>query len=121
MYFLDRDSTRRACSIRLLATYLINLGTSYAKFEKYLPDLSTQTIVNINYYYRNKYVFDKVYKGYSSILLLLLRIGYRCLRAVGFLSGLATGAGCIFWLQKNEITILGSPADSGTYTYIELI
>lgn len=39
--------------------------------------------------------------------------GYRCLRAVGFLSGLAAGAGCIFWLQNKEVTILGSPADYG--------
>ncbi|KAG4065123.1 hypothetical protein HA402_007520 [Bradysia odoriphaga] len=38
-------------------------------------------------------------------------LGYRCLRAIGFLSGLAAGCGCIFWLQNKEITILGSPAD----------
>lgn len=42
--------------------------------------------------------------------------GYRCLRAVGFLSGLAAGAGCIFWLQNKEVTILGSPADYGNDT-----
>lgn len=29
------------------------------------------------------------------------------------MSGLAAGAGCIFWLQNREVTILGSPADYG--------
>lgn len=44
--------------------------------------------------------------------LLYIYIGYRCLRAVGFLSGLAAGVSCILWLQKQQITLLGSPADS---------
>lgn len=39
-------------------------------------------------------------------------LGYRCLRAIGFLSGLAAGAGCIFWLQIQEITLVGRHADS---------
>lgn len=39
--------------------------------------------------------------------------GYRCLRAVGFLSGLAAGLGCIYWLQSQEVTLIGSQADSG--------
>ncbi|CAD7087485.1 unnamed protein product [Hermetia illucens] len=39
-------------------------------------------------------------------------LGYRCLRAIGFLSGLAAGAGCIFLLQKHEITLFVSPAYS---------
>lgn len=39
-------------------------------------------------------------------------LGYRCLRAIGFLSGLAAGAGCIVWLQKQKITFVGPPADS---------
>lgn len=47
------------------------------------------------------------------LVCLFFRLGYRCLRAVGFLSGLAAGAGFIFWLQNKEVTILGSPADSG--------
>lgn len=36
-----------------------------------------------------------------------LLIGYRCLRAVGFLTGLAAGAGSILWLQHEQITVLG--------------
>lgn len=39
-------------------------------------------------------------------------LGYRCLRAVGFLSGLLVGANGIFILQDLKITLLGSPADS---------
>lgn len=35
------------------------------------------------------------------------------MRAIGFLSGLAAGAGCIFWLQIQEITLVGRHADSG--------
>lgn len=42
-------------------------------------------------------------------------LGYRCLRAVGFLSGLAAGAGCIFWLQSQEIALIGNQADSGKF------
>lgn len=42
--------------------------------------------------------------------------GYRCLRAIGFLSGLAAGAGCIFWIQIQEITLVSSQADSGIQT-----
>ncbi|XP_063696266.1 transmembrane protein 198 isoform X2 [Culicoides brevitarsis] len=34
-------------------------------------------------------------------------LGYRCLRAIGFLTGLATGAGPILWLQQGQITVLG--------------
>lgn len=34
-------------------------------------------------------------------------LGYRCLRAVGFLTGLAAGAGTILWLQHEQITVLG--------------
>lgn len=37
-------------------------------------------------------------------------LGYRCLRAVGFLSGLAAGVGCILWLQSQHITVLGNQA-----------
>lgn len=40
-------------------------------------------------------------------------LGYRCLRAVGFLSGLAVGSGCVFWLQSQEIELVGKQADSG--------
>lgn len=40
-------------------------------------------------------------------------LGYRCLRAVGFLSGLAAGTGCILWLQSQQIEVIGSQADSG--------
>ncbi|XP_054727183.1 transmembrane protein 198 [Anastrepha obliqua] len=39
-------------------------------------------------------------------------LGYRCLRAVGFLSGLLVGANSIFILQDFQITLLGKPADS---------
>ncbi|EDW56212.1 GM22989 [Drosophila sechellia] len=39
-------------------------------------------------------------------------LGYRCLRAVGFLSGLLVGANGIFILQDFQITFLGKPADS---------
>ncbi|XP_017870915.1 PREDICTED: transmembrane protein 198 [Drosophila arizonae] len=39
-------------------------------------------------------------------------LGYRCLRAVGFLSGLMVGANGIFILQDFQITWLGKPADS---------
>ncbi|KAI8034787.1 hypothetical protein M5D96_012451 [Drosophila gunungcola] len=39
-------------------------------------------------------------------------LGYRCLRAVGFLSGLMVGANGIFILQDFQITFLGKPADS---------
>lgn len=39
-------------------------------------------------------------------------IGYRCLRAVGFLTGLAAGMGCFFWLQSQSITVVGHHADS---------
>ncbi|XP_030378844.1 transmembrane protein 198 [Scaptodrosophila lebanonensis] len=39
-------------------------------------------------------------------------LGYRCLRAVGFLSGLLVGANGIFILQDFQITLLGKPADS---------
>lgn len=37
-------------------------------------------------------------------------LGYRCLRAVGFLSGLAAGVGCILWLQTQQVTVLGNQA-----------
>lgn len=37
----------------------------------------------------------------------ICEIGYRCLRAVGFLTGLAAGAGSILWLQHEQITVLG--------------
>lgn len=39
--------------------------------------------------------------------MLFLSIGYRCLRAVGFLTGLVAGAGSILWLQHEKITVLG--------------
>ncbi|XP_067636761.1 transmembrane protein 198 [Eurosta solidaginis] len=39
-------------------------------------------------------------------------LGYRCLRAVGFLSGMLAGANSIFVLQDLQITLLGKPADS---------
>lgn len=39
--------------------------------------------------------------------------GYRFLRIVGFLSGLAAGSGCILWIQKQEILMFGNPTDSG--------
>lgn len=42
-------------------------------------------------------------------------LGYRCLRAIGFLSGLAAGAGCIFWLQSQEVALMGNQADSGKF------
>uniref|UniRef100_A0A034V3W9 Transmembrane protein 198 n=1 Tax=Bactrocera dorsalis TaxID=27457 RepID=A0A034V3W9_BACDO len=38
--------------------------------------------------------------------------GYRCLRAVGFLSGLMVGANAIFMLQDFHVTLLGKPTDS---------
>ncbi|ALC49948.1 CG14234 [Drosophila busckii] len=38
-------------------------------------------------------------------------LGYRCLRAVGFLSGLLVGANAIYILQDFQITWLGKPAD----------
>lgn len=40
-------------------------------------------------------------------------LGYRCLRAVGFLSGLAAGTGFTLWLQRFEIEVFGNQADSG--------
>ncbi|XP_059621094.1 transmembrane protein 198 [Phlebotomus argentipes] len=40
-----------------------------------------------------------------------MMLGYRCLRAIGFLTGLAAGAGCVLWLQRHK-TLLGSPGDS---------
>lgn len=42
-------------------------------------------------------------------------LGYRCLRAIGFLSGLAAGTSIILWLQSQEIEILGHQADSGLF------
>lgn len=42
-------------------------------------------------------------------------LGYRCLRAVGFLSGLAAGTGCILWLQSQQIELIGNQADSGSW------
>ncbi|XP_031621358.1 transmembrane protein 198 [Contarinia nasturtii] len=39
-------------------------------------------------------------------------LGYRCLRAVGFLSGLAAGTGCVLWLKHLQIELVGSQADS---------
>lgn len=42
-------------------------------------------------------------------------LGYRCLRAIGFLSGLAAGTSLILWLQSQDIEILGHQADSGMY------
>lgn len=40
-------------------------------------------------------------------------LGYRCLRAVGFLSGLAAGTGCTLWLQSQEVEVFGNQFDSG--------
>lgn len=40
-------------------------------------------------------------------------LGYRCLRAIGFLSGLAAGTGCILWLQSQQVELIGNQADSG--------
>ncbi|XP_040167805.1 transmembrane protein 198 [Anopheles arabiensis] len=37
-------------------------------------------------------------------------LGYRCLRAIGFLTGLAAGAGCIVLLQNKNITGFGNLA-----------
>ncbi|KFB47561.1 hypothetical protein ZHAS_00015525 [Anopheles sinensis] len=37
-------------------------------------------------------------------------LGYRCLRAIGFLTGLAAGAGCIVLLQNKNITSFGNLA-----------
>lgn len=37
-------------------------------------------------------------------------LGYRCLRAVGFLSGLVAGVGCVLWLHKQQVTVLGNQA-----------
>ncbi|KAL1382802.1 hypothetical protein pipiens_013221 [Culex pipiens pipiens] len=37
-------------------------------------------------------------------------LGYRCLRAIGFLTGLAAGAGCIVLLQSKNITGFGNLA-----------
>ncbi|XP_062555701.1 transmembrane protein 198 isoform X2 [Armigeres subalbatus] len=37
-------------------------------------------------------------------------LGYRCLRAIGFLTGLAAGAGCIVMLQSKNITGFGNLA-----------
>ncbi|XP_058831490.1 transmembrane protein 198-like [Topomyia yanbarensis] len=37
-------------------------------------------------------------------------LGYRCLRAIGFLTGLAAGAGCIVLLQTRNITEFGNLA-----------
>ncbi|XP_050091983.1 transmembrane protein 198 [Anopheles aquasalis] len=37
-------------------------------------------------------------------------LGYRCLRAIGFLTGLAAGAGCIILLQNKNITGFGNLA-----------
>uniref|UniRef100_T1H4V1 Transmembrane protein 198 n=1 Tax=Megaselia scalaris TaxID=36166 RepID=T1H4V1_MEGSC len=39
-------------------------------------------------------------------------LGYRCLRAIGFLSGLLVGANIAFVLQDFKVTLMGSPADS---------
>ncbi|XP_055374951.1 transmembrane protein 198 isoform X2 [Condylostylus longicornis] len=39
-------------------------------------------------------------------------LGYRCLRAIGFLSGLLVGANTIFILQSLKVTNLETPADS---------
>lgn len=41
--------------------------------------------------------------------------GYRFLRVIGFLSGLAAGSGCILWIQKQNITLFGNPTDSGKF------
>lgn len=60
-------------------------------------------------------MFDANLISLSSIFFFVFP-GYRCLRAIGFLSGLAAGAGCIFWLQTQQITLIGSPADSGKNT-----
>lgn len=40
-------------------------------------------------------------------------LGYRCLRAIGFLSGLAAGTGFVLWLQTQQIVVIGKQADSG--------
>lgn len=40
-------------------------------------------------------------------------LGYRCLRAIGFLSGLVAGASCIFWLQSQDYVLISKQADSG--------
>lgn len=40
-------------------------------------------------------------------------LGYRCLRAIGFLSGLVAGTSLILWFQSQQIEILGHQADSG--------
>lgn len=40
-------------------------------------------------------------------------VGYRCLRAIGFLTGLAAGAGCIVLLQSKNITGFGNLAAPG--------
>ncbi|XP_055593325.1 transmembrane protein 198 [Uranotaenia lowii] len=37
-------------------------------------------------------------------------LGYRCLRAIGFLTGLAAGAGCIVLLQSQNVTEFGNLA-----------
>jgi hypothetical protein len=39
------------------------------------------------------------------------------LRAVGFLTGLAAGSGCIIWLQIQQITLLGSQMAPGIQSY----
>lgn len=43
-------------------------------------------------------------------------LGYRCLRAVGFLSGLAVGAGCVIGLQSQGIEVINNQVDSGRFT-----
>lgn len=66
-----------------------------------------------------KYQSIKIdFYGESSFFFIIFRseTGYRCLRAIGFLSGMAAGAGCMFWLQLQEITLVNSQADSGTCT-----
>lgn len=40
-------------------------------------------------------------------------LGYRCLRAIGFLSGLAAGTSLVLWLQSQQIEVFGHQADSG--------
>lgn len=41
-------------------------------------------------------------------------LGYRCLRAIGFLSGLAAGTGFVLWLQTQHVELVSKQADSGT-------
>ena len=41
--------------------------------------------------------------------------GYRCLRAIGFLTGLAFGAGIILLLQNKQITNFGNLSAPGNF------